>query len=589
MPCPLCEDERRNGAAFCRQCGDALTAPAPETKTAETKTAETKTAERPAPRRRVWAVAAAAALLLCLLGGAYAWWSRSPPLEALLPADTVAVASVDTPWWWRTSASLRRQPQVREAIAEAEKESGLSLENDVAPWVGQVGVAALNSDPNHPQIVVCAQVRDYAAFARCLARLRSEATKGKNGAAWKEGSYRGVSVQGTTTQSADGKGLTIQGGFVRGWIVVGIGDGAEEKALDAWSGRAPSLAASPVWKKALALLPPNPVFWSGADVGAAKYTGALASASAAWADKPYAQNIAVSALADKGDGLEMDVVNCPKTDAGRAFWRKVKGNAQPVTGAALARLPDTTAVAVLINDPGGWWERARTQAEESMSADQRAQFQQTLAQAGPLQDSVRHFSGQFGAGAQWQAGRGFGLVTTAEADGAAAPQKAASDLTAWVQKQGSPIRQDGALARLTKSEDYTPSRGYCLCPCWQPQDQWLSGASHPDWLHAPSGHPALQFPAEAKEADFVALGNFRALPGVLHGQGSLAGAGPDTLPAVRRLALENAQWTAWLAMDQNGDWQRVTVSLQHWNWRAVLDDEVSHLGQAGDGGRTRAD
>ena len=198
-----------------------------------------------------------------------------------------------------------------------------------------------------------------------------------------------------------------------------------------------------------------------------------------------------------------------------------------------------------------------------MDADQRAELEKTLAQTGPLQDTLHHFSGQLGAGASWQTGRGFGLVTTAEADSAAAPQKAAADLTAWVRKQGTPLQQDGTLARLTKSEPYTPSSGYALCPCWQPSDRWLSGASHPDWLHAPSGHPALQFPAEAKEADFVALGNFRALPGVLHEQGSLTGAGPDTLPAVRRLKLDDAQWTAWLAMDQNGDWQRVTVSLQH--------------------------
>ena len=71
----------------------------------------------------------------------------------------------------------------------------------------------------------------------------------------------------------------------------------------------------------------------------------------------------------------------------------------------------------------------------------------------------------------------------------------------------------------------------------------------------------MQFLAEAKEGDFIALGDFRALPGLLDEQGWRAGAGPDILPAVRRLALENAQWTAWLAMDQSGDWQRVTVSL----------------------------
>ena len=577
MPCPLCEDERRNGAASCRQCGEPLTAPVPDTPApaAATEAARVKAAKR-GPRRWLWVIAAAAVLLLCVLGGVYAWWSRSPPLEALLPADTAAVVSVDTPWWWRTSASLRAQPQVREAIARAEKEAGLSFEDDVAPWVGQVGVAVLKADESHPQIVVCARVRDYAAFARCLARLRSRAESRGKGGAWTDSSHDGVSLQGTTAHSGGGPGLTIKGGFVRGWIIVGIGDGAEEKALDAWSGRTPSLASSAVWKKVLALLPPAPVFWMGGDTHALSSSPAQARA---WNDQPYAQNVAVSALSDKGDGLEMDVVNCPKTDAGRAFWRKIKGGAQPVTGEALARLPDSTAVAMLVNDPGGWWERTRARAEEAMDADQRAQFNQALAQAGPLQEILRHFSGQCAAGAQWQTGHGFGLVTTAEADGPAAPEKAASDLTAWVQKQGDPIRQDGSLRRLAKAEDYTPARGYSFCPCWQPQDRWLTGGSDPDWLRAPSGHPALQFPTEAHQADFVVLGSFRALPALLDEQGARFGAGPDTLAAVRRLGLEDAQWTAWLAMAPDGDWQRVSVSLRHWKWRPALDEEMRHLGQ----------
>ncbi len=581
MSCPVCETERRDGAAFCRRCGEPLTLPDPNVpapNVSDPPAVEAKAARRP-PRRRLWA-ALGALLLLGVLGGAYAWWHQSPPLEALLPADTAAIVSVDTPWWWRTSASLRAQPPVREAIARAEKEAGLSFEDDVAPWVGQVAVAVLRADARRPQIVVCARVRDYAAFARCLSRLRSRAASQGKGGAWTDSSHDGVSLQGTTTPTSDGPALTIKGGFVRGWIVVGIGDGAEEKALDAWTGRTPSLASNPAWKKALGRMPAAPVLWSGADTGALASSSPFASSEAtrAWADKPYAQNITVSALSDKGEGLELDTIACPTTEAGRAFWRRLKGDSQPVTGAALARLPDSTGAALLVNDPSGWWARARALAEESLDADQRAQFERTLAQAGPLQDSLRRFTGQCGAGVSWQPGRGFGAVAAAEADGPDAPQKAAADLTGWVRRQGDPVRKDGGLFRLAKEETYSPSQGYSLCPCWEPGARWLSFGSDPDWLRAPSGHPALQLPAGAQQADLVALGDFRALSALLDDQGRRASGDSDTLKAVRRLRLGDAQWTAWLAMDPDGGCQRVTFTLQGWKWRAALDGAVGLLG-----------
>jgi hypothetical protein len=537
---------------------------------------------------------------------AFLYVRQVPALEALIPEEAEGVAVVDAAWLWDASADVRALPEARRALEEVEREAGISLEQDVAPWIGLMGVAVLRTEGHDPQAVALAQVRDWAAFARCQARLRSRPKRGAE-ETWTNSSYHGVELQRVEWKDkvSGEPEPPITLAWVKGWALVGIGEGAVEKAIDTYQGRTASLQKNAAWTTAGSRLPRERVLWAGVDmrrVNAAfdgeensisprRLRHARRRAEGRLLRKKLSDTVVMSSLSDMGNGLRLDSVNAPRTEQGRAHWKKMEFGSRPVSGALLAQVPRGTTAALLLSDPNALWQNLKSLAMEGMdSSAAREEAEKSLRELAPAEAILKQFTGDFGVALIARPGSGFGLVALAQGKGAEPVRRAASDLSAWLEKNDQQLNKRNDLytfAEGTTGSEVKDGESFPFTPCFGSRNDLLVASTHPEWLddaRAGAGEVRLAFPAGAEQADLVLTGTFQALDSLLsdsdradRADRAAASLGPGMAHAIRDLGLQRAQWGAWLAGDREGRWQQATLTVTDWPWRDALKRGLAGL------------
>jgi len=517
-------------------------------------------------------------------GGFYLWWKRTPPLEALLPQNVALVVAADAAWWWDALKDLRQQPDVRRVLADVERDLGLSLEEDLFSWVGQVGVGVLGVGrryPELPELVVCAQVRDWRALLDRITQLRSKAEK-KAEASWSETSYNGVSLYRMTVRRRYQSDVVVEAGVVKGWVIVGIGEGATEKVIDAWQGRAPSLKQSAAWTQAFAHLPSQRVAWWGMNAQELLRESAnsedsvgffgLGSVELSLLSLLSFDSVTVTALRAESDGLQLHEVSVPLSEETRNLLRELKAKMKPLQGNVLQRLPEGTVFAVAFSNPDGWVEYFETAMREVVRArGERYEMdflERDLREIEPLRDVLRRFPGECGAALVWEERfrfRRFGFLLMGEAKSESAAREAAQDLARLWEREGERVETRGDFFTL-------PNQGIC----WRVKDKWLTLSTNPRWLWASLGESKLQLPKDSREAMVAGVGSLRFLPSLLNQleQEARYDSERDSerklIASCRKLQLERAQGEVRWEIAPQGNWQKTVVNLSGWQWRQAL-------------------
>jgi hypothetical protein len=420
------------------------------------------------------------------------------------------------------------------------------------------------------------QVRDWFAFGKCLAHLRSVAAQ-KSSGTWSKGSYQGVTRQRLAQPHASRSDLPIEFGMIKRWIVIGIGNGALEKVIDVWHGRQPSLQTNSAWSTALAQLPRTSVLWGGCD--SSVYDKTPKGRPIASMDQAFSQSVSVGALSDLGNGLQFDAVSSPKTAQGRTFWHDLKGTAGPVTDKTLAQMPNDASIALLVDDPSQWWGRADAMIEKDMTASERTDWEHSVDSLGPASKVLGDFTGGSGVALLWNPIRGFGAVAVAQSDNPATLAQASTGTADLLRRHGEAMQLDGSIWRPNHAYAHYKTWNTTFAPCWKTTGNELTVGTASDWLDAPTGRPTLRIPAEARQAEIVALGNFRAAPSLLDRWATQSGSHEfqSVVTAIRKADPPRVEWAAWLALDQSGRWQHATFQIKGWDWRQTLDNSVKSI------------
>ena len=585
MLCQQCGSELPDGAAACPSCGTQTPGPGQEQ---QLGFASVPAGPREPPKHH--SAVLALCLFLALVVAAGAWYHyfrlRPVPIVSLIPEGCPQVLVADASWFWDASKDLRRQPDVVRAFIQAERELGVSFEHDVAPWVGQVGEAMLDAQGGPQQFVLLIEVRDQKGFRQSIERIR-KAVESKTGGRWQSTSYSRVDITYLDVPQTYGPTQRVATCVIGRWCVVGVGQGAVEKVIDAKQGRRPSLERSAAWSVLLGELPKKPIVWFAVDVASLQRMMRQAVAGAGGPPFPgsmslFAQSIGAFVMSEESSGLRLDYVFVPTSDRLRALYRDLKVKAKGVTGKALTRLPEGTVAAFIFSNPGQWWNQMKAMALEFAPTPlMRDEFSRGLQRGKLLESAIGRCTGECGAAVVWRERTGLGFVALGETESEAGARSAAAELQRFAQQQGETVARDGAVFKLPKQAVH--EEGFTGVPTWKADGRWVAFSTKPDWLSGKAPTTKLELPPEAQGASFAAVGDLHFLPALLRQLEKQARSRPDRngIAALRRMGLEKSDWAAWMTIEPQGNLVHAVIKLRSWDWRRAIKAPVQQPGSIG--------
>ncbi len=127
-----------------------------------------------------------------------------------------------------------------------EKQLDLSIDEDVMPWIGQVGVAVLDTKPGDPSVAFLAQERDLCALTKCSKNIIKAQTH-EGSVKWKDTDYHGITIRTThvTAPYGGAPNMTISIATIRRWMIVGLA-----RAIRSKNSSMPGRDARYPWRRA---------------------------------------------------------------------------------------------------------------------------------------------------------------------------------------------------------------------------------------------------------------------------------------------------------------------------------------------------
>lgn len=490
----------------------------------------------------------AVALLALLAPGGHA----APPaaLSSFIPLDSPGAASIDVPWLWQSAAPFRQIPEIGKGVQAAQEAMGLSFEQDLLPWVGQMAVIITGVAPDGSGCAICLQIRDgdhMLESARVEAILR-KMLPGGDKAIWTAMDYKGVAIW--RTEIPQGRSvLKVATATLDGWFVIAIGDGVIRKVIDTRKGDNPSLAQHPSFARAMDSLPADGVgmvYVNGQGILAQVQKGD-ADAALRLKDSELGKFFVAGVITAPENDLRFDAVYCTTAANTRAVLKQLNADAGRVTGAALTQLPGDAFATLLLPNPDKWVEAVKQlMLNAAPDDDARQALQQGMAEMDGVRAVLRQFTGELGAGAVWRENQGFGVTVAGQTDTPADATTAAAAIGAFLKLQHLPVAEKDGLYTIPATQNDAPT--FPMLLCWRARRQWLVGASHPDWLAKPGDQPALVLPDSAKNASLVAFGDFSFLPTMMKSMH----VGDDVLAMLSANKLMLGKWAIALKIDEDG-------------------------------------
>jgi hypothetical protein len=497
----------------------------------------------------------------------------APALQAILPQDTALAANIQSDWLWSATTSLRDIPSVAAAIAQAEKATGLSFENDVVPWVGQVAVAGIRPGATDQQVIIYAQIRDTTKFMATVSALQANAVSNPDVTASTR-DYKGDTICDMQPKKTDTKVPQISYAFVNGWALAGIGAGAIEHALDVYNGRSASLQTDPTWSQVFTRLPGQPTAWF------AYNTAAILKAANAKAPMPTGmaqpQIIQGVAFTDQGNGFRMDYAAIPQSADLKAVYTSAAQNLHPLTGEIGRRVPDGVLV-IELNNPAFLWHAAKQYIRQV--AGTTAAANQTLQQLSVVDTILQYFHKDVGVVITWRKERGYGLDVLGQADTHAAAVHTGAVIAALLKQSGAPIVRGGNSWTIAVPGTLPLPVPLKLKPFLSAKDDWLVIGSHPMWT-ADEGAPTLAPPAAAANSSSLFLLSLQWLPSMMTLVQALGGTqdsdAGQAFALVNALHLENSIWSSWTSCQSDGSIVG-GGQVTNWDWRTAITNAATAI------------
>jgi hypothetical protein len=528
-------------------------------------------------RKRLWTAAVA---VIASLGAGAAFYQQAlqpAPLEDIVPESAVGFITTDVRWAWDAAKDIREMPDGAKALADLQEELGFSVEADVVPWAGQVAGVLLSLDRN-PTGAILVEVRNPLQYYKTMTRFRThierEATP-----FWKPADYNGVPLR----YGYIGKGKTrvpVSTAWLKGWLVVGVGNGASKRIIDAWQNRKPSIADNGAWASCTQRMPEQRLLWAGFNSGALlpfyKQMGLspkLVSAGRA---------ISMGAVTDLEDGFRAVSASTATSSESRDIYARLVGEVTPVPATLVQRAPDGAFAVFAITNPGAYWDLYRPYFMAGIPPASRQDFEKGIKEMQPVVDAVRACKNGLAIAVTYREGTGFGATLIGDCGAGDAARAASEDLRAFLRKADAQVTtsEDGSTYAIEVGKD-AGDKMFPFAPTWRVSDRYVTFATSAQWLDPGDSPSWVEMPAEAAGAHVTAAGTFGFVEPLLQVFASQqtspdAGAEQQDDPVMEAMMqgwksseMGAARWSAWSRMREDGTtdgaWE-----IRDWPWRAAL-------------------
>lgn len=528
-------------------------------------------------RKRLWTAAAA---LIASLGAGAAFYQQvlqPAPLEDLVPESSVGFVTADVRWAWDAARDLREMPDGAKALEDLQEELGFSVEADVVPWAGQVAGVLLSLDRN-PMGAILVEVRNPLQYYKTMTRFRTQIER-ETTPYWKPADYNGVPLR----YAYIGKGKTrvpVSTAWLKGWLVVGIGNGASKRIIDAWQNRKPAIADNSAWASCTGRMPEQRLLWAGFNSGALmpfyKQMGVspqLVSAGRA---------ISMGAVTDLEDGFRAVSSSTATSPESRNLYAKLVGEVTPVPATLTRRAPDGAFAVFALTNPGAYWDLYKPYFLAALPPASRKDIEKGIKEMEPLVDAVRSCKEGLAVAVNYREGNGFGVTLIGDCATADAARAASEDLRAFLRKMEAQVTTsgDGATYAIEVGSEQG-NEMFSLAPTWRVSDRYVTFATSARWLDPGDSPSWVEMPAEADGAHVTGAGTFgfvepliqvfaeeQTKPDYAEGE-----QGDPIVESVvqgwKSSELAGARWSAWSRMREDGTTQGVW-EIRDWPWRAAL-------------------
>ncbi|MEI7833973.1 MAG: DUF3352 domain-containing protein, partial [bacterium] len=463
------------------------------------------------------------------------------PLESMVPLNTPGVIAVDPSYLWKNSSNIRKEKEVSNGIGKLENTLGISIENDILPWAGQVAVSFTGNDGNIPNGIILVQIRDQGIFLQKMMILQSAIEK-TIPTAWQTGAIKGTPVRQTQIPN-NATVTTVSMAVMNGWVVITVGNDLMQQVIDAAKGDAKSIKDHPLFTKSTADQAAGTVgrlflngdgFWKLMQKFNPDVAQALRNAE-------FDKEFTATTVTENGNGLDIDKRTCSSSLKTQEELKQLRSDTGVVTGKSLALLPAGTFITVLLNNPTRWVDFLENKMFDSLNPAVMMSLEGQLNKIAYPRHYLKQITGELALSGAYRDDKGFSAILAGGTKSAADANYLAQRMKGIAQQMNVTVDTENDISQLTdaaKTEQYLK-----FLPCWTTRDKWLLISSHPDWITAPTLAKPPELPAAAKEASIYAFGNFDFVPKLMD---SMNKDNPQGVAEMNRmLTLTNYQPGGW--------------------------------------------
>ncbi|MHB9105929.1 MAG: DUF3352 domain-containing protein [Armatimonadota bacterium] len=495
---------------------------------------------------RHWRVMTFGAMLLFGLCA----YAQNASLYSFVPLDSPMMMSVDVPQLWQATADLRKMEMVGNGLRTVEAGLGLSMEEEILPWIGQAAVVGTDIRPGDPGWALFLQIREpnrMIGDARLTELIQKILQSGEQ-VKWLALDIKGVPVR--RTEIPRGKSvLKIATITQDGWLVIAFGDGVIRKVIDARNGSIQSLEKHPLYARATGGLPAGAIgrFCVNGQGILAQMEKYRPETAVRYEDSEMGMFFAAGAVSYTNQNLHVESTYCTASPKTQAMLKQFNADFGTISGESLSQLPEGAFATLLLAHPDKWFDGfERILLDASEGPESKEFMRQQFAEFDDLREVLKCCSGEVGISAAFREEKGFGITVAEQTGGDEQATAAVAALNRFLQKMESPIAERENIYILRDMQ--SNSKWFPTQFCWTARKQWFVGGSHPDWIAQPAAEPALVLPEYAKGANLALFGNLSFLPNALKAMGA-----PDEIAGMLAMInLGKGEWALTAKIDEDG-------------------------------------
>ena len=506
-------------------------------------------------------------ILLVIAGVLVVYWIRQKPIpvQNLAPETSAGVAVMDGSWWVENTRGFRELREVKTVMQDFERDTGVSVENELLPVIGEVAVVVTDIKNEGPDFSMCIKPKDLKKAFKTFRKLTQKAETDK----WAKIEHVGVQLMVLPNTERP----RLVAGMDRGWALFGTEDSVKQ-VIDSANGKRPSIARAGRLKDALPSDSGNGVLRLVFDQNVVSKMPELFQRIPPKTRDQMDSTMSVS-VAAKDDGFTVRFVQTARNAAAIELGKAVAvSSGEPWS--IDQQLPNDTVAWWGVKSLSAVWKAMWASMKEAGTFGQDAgEIEKEIYQKRPWIGTALDNMKQLAIAGTLRDDKEFGLILAADAGSEEIARNLCEGIVREVsQMPETVISQQGSRWTLNVAQDPAPE--FPTEPTLGYEGSIVRLTTHASWLDAAKGRPKAELPSEAGNASMSFTANLAFVDSIVNAMEKAGGAERDAIQLVRDMKLSDATVRGWSTMKAEGE-TLTEVEVSGWPWKTALDSVQKYV------------